>query len=118
MTDKFLNGLFEKFVPTFFIISFISMVIFVVGGICFNIYSSVKGFKSEAEQTAKSYLNEMQVEYGHVSCVRNDTDGDGYISCTYKDKKRDKIISIECAYLVNEGCRLPKAVGQSLQNTL
>lgn len=64
--------------------------------------------KEEAEKQATAWAKQMGLQDAKVSCVSNDTDGDGYVSCTVASA--DKIHSIECtgAMTINEGCRVPK----------
>lgn len=69
--------------------------------------------KQEAEEQAWAYVEELgekdQVEA--IVCVNQDSDDDGYVSCTVKKKDGTKE-KIECAAeygpSLNSGCREPK----------
>jgi len=64
--------------------------------------------KHEAEEQFAAYANSLGIEYDHVVCNTVDSDGDGYISCTYS--VNNDLHQIECAgaYNFQQGCRLPK----------
>jgi prepilin-type N-terminal cleavage/methylation domain-containing protein len=63
-----------------------------------------------ANEGARNWATSMGYENAAVNCVQQDTDGDGYVSCTVRDKATDKLIPIECAaaFNLNSGCRIPK----------
>jgi len=65
--------------------------------------------KGEAESQAATYAKEMDYDVKATSCVRQDTDGDGYVSCTIR-LADDTTLNVECAgaYNLNSGCREPK----------
>lgn len=65
--------------------------------------------KSTAEDEAREYAQELNLELEAVSCVKQDTDGDGYVSCTLK-LKDGQTLPRECAgaYNLNSGCREQK----------
>ena len=77
----------------------------VVGISCRSAVSS----KGEAERSAKAWAAQLGGEVTGVNCTRNDTDGDGYVSCTIFRKDKDPI-SVDCAarFTMNDGCRLSK----------
>jgi len=64
--------------------------------------------KEEAEKQAHLWANKMELKDPKIHCVSDDSDGDGYVSCTILSQ--DKIHSIECtgAFTLNDGCRAPK----------
>ncbi len=66
--------------------------------------------KAEAEKQAEIYAKELGIEIVAVSCVKQDTDGDGYVSCTLKLDEAGTTKQVECAgaWNLNEGCRDPK----------
>lgn len=66
--------------------------------------------KPEAENQAGIYAKELGIEVKAVSCVKQDTDGDGYVSCTLKLDDAGTTKQVECAgaWNLNEGCRDPK----------
>lgn len=70
--------------------------------------------KSVAEEEAKEWAAELNLEVDAVTCREKDTDGDGYVSCTIKTKD-GKLLERECAgarsggnMIRNSGCRDPK----------
>lgn len=74
--------------------------------------------KGVAEDEAKGWANELGLEYKSVSCVAKDTDGDGYVSCTFLMKDGVTTKAVECAgarstsnMIRNSGCRDPKLGG-------
>lgn len=64
--------------------------------------------KRAAEKSAQVWASEIGIELKGVSCVKVDSDGDGYVSCSVRDASR--VYQIECAGLmtINSGCRQPK----------
>lgn len=70
--------------------------------------------KSVAEEEAREWATELNLEVDAVTCREKDTDGDGYVSCTIKTKD-GKLLERECAgarssdnLIRNSGCRDPK----------
>jgi hypothetical protein len=65
--------------------------------------------KTVATNQADEFARELGLEVQHVACVKQDTDGDGYIACTFK-LKDGSTQQFECAGAMNlnEGCREPK----------
>lgn len=58
---------------------------------------------------ARKHARELGMRNFRVSCVSMDTDGDGYVSCTIKEKG-EAPYNVECSIgLINQGCRAPKA---------
>lgn len=68
--------------------------------------------KDEAQAQAQVYAKEMGYDVTNTSCVRQDTDNDGYVSCTLKLSSGD-VLNVECAgaWNLNSGCREPKLKG-------
>lgn len=64
--------------------------------------------QKEAEKQAAEWAKQMGMEDAKVSCVRDDSDGDGYVSCTVASG--GQMHSVECtgAWTINDGCRVPK----------
>lgn len=75
--------------------------------------------RREATLEAKTWLQEMSYKDAVVSCVNEDSDQDGYVSCTIKPLTGSPF-SIECAraYSLNDGCRMTGManVGVGLSN--
>ncbi len=73
--------------------------------------------KERAERNAQQFLDELHLEHTGVSCVRNDTDGDGYVSCTVALSSHETL-ALECAgfnlfsIFQNEGCREQKIMNR------
>jgi len=105
--------------------SFSVFPLFVIGGIVIIVgLVVVAGFSScignvsgmnqtTAEQEARDYAGKMGLQVQGVDCARNDSDGDGYVSCSLSIKQPDgslKLQPIECAVKIstNSGCRIPK----------
>ncbi len=69
--------------------------------------------KEAAEKNAKQFLQELNMKYDGVSCVKHDSDGDGYVSCTVA-LPESQTLALECAgfrfvsAFSNEGCREQK----------
>ena len=73
--------------------------------------------KGAAEEEAKEWATELGMKYTSVSCVAKDTDGDGYVSCTFM-MTDGTTKGVECAgargdgtWIRNSGCRDPKLGG-------
>lgn len=70
--------------------------------------------KTVAEDEAREWAAEVNLDVDAVSCREKDTDGDGYVSCTIKTKD-GQLLERECAgarsagnVIRNSGCRDPK----------
>ncbi|MFI5297753.1 MAG: hypothetical protein ACHREM_06595 [Polyangiales bacterium] len=69
--------------------------------------------KTTAEDEARKYAAALGLTVQGVECARNDSDNDGYVSCTLAVKQPSGEVAIEpieCAvkYTTNEGCRVQK----------
>lgn len=86
-------------------ITLIASILFLTG--CPNLTGA---HKTKAQESAKIWAQELGMEYKSVVCNKQDTDGDGYVSCTFM-LEEDKRTQVECAgaWTLNEGCRDPKA---------
>lgn len=64
--------------------------------------------KAEAEKQAKRWAKEMGINVKKISCNGSDSDGDGYVSCSFNVD--GVVATYECAgaYNLNNGCRVPK----------
>ena len=84
------------------------VLIFGIAGAQTCINMSGSNGKSAREHAVK-YAQELDLDYKHVSCSEQDSDGDGYVSCTVRNATG--LIAIECAgFGLYTGCRLPKVV--------
>jgi hypothetical protein len=74
---------------------------------CYN-YSGAN--KDKAEQEARDFAKSLGMDLKGVQCNKHDTDGDGYVSCTFN--LGDSVQTFECAgknvIQDNTGCREPK----------
>ena len=64
--------------------------------------------KGEAEKQARAWAKEMDISVKKIVCNGSDSDGDGYVSCSFN--AGGVITTYECAgaYNLNHGCRVPK----------
>jgi Tfp pilus assembly protein PilE len=86
------------------------IVVAVIGaGIVVSIPNYTGAHKRVAEDEARTFAKELDMPLKNVSCTRQDTDGDSYISCTFK-MEDDTTEQYECtgAWTWNSGCREPK----------
>lgn len=80
------------------------------------VVSACEDQKAEATASAKDYAEEMKWDVNAISCVNQDTDGDGYVSCTISVKEGEAKVDkhVECVgdtefgCSTKSGCRLPK----------
>lgn len=94
-------------------VSVIALLIFLgvllFGGImCNSMKSSIN--PTTAEKEFIIWSKEFGLHIKHVNCNSIDSDGDGYVSCSYSLKDSEEIHQVECAGAWNfqHGCRLPK----------
>jgi prepilin-type N-terminal cleavage/methylation domain-containing protein len=66
------------------------------------------GSSETATLAAQSWCQEMGYQADRISCAGNDSDQNGYVSCTIRTLNPSQLISVECAsgYGWTEGCRL------------
>jgi hypothetical protein len=93
------------------------LTLFAVGiGLTYGVACS-KVEKVHAEKQGAEYAKSLGIENAKVNCVDEDTNGDGYVSCTIavptKDGGKPDLQPIECAARregcgTNSGCRVPK----------
>ena len=92
------------------IVIIIGVVFLIIGGgTCAKCTSGYTGLdQSSAEENALQWASDMGMKDVKVSCVKMDSDGDGYVSCTVM--ANDKMHNIECTgwLTINDGCRTPK----------
>lgn len=69
-------------------------------------------YSGRAADAAREYADGLGLRMSGVSCVRSDTDGDGYVSCTLAlpDGKLQPLECVGTPFTWNRGCRVPKAV--------
>lgn len=96
------------------------IVVAIIGFVVVGLFAGMKrcsreSNKGTATEAAKAWAAEMQIKDAIVSCTSQDSDGDGYVSCTVGQTLKTgelKATPLECeaAWTLNEGCRIPKAV--------
>lgn len=66
--------------------------------------------KDAAEKNAKKWASDVGLDVSKIVCGSSDTDGDGYVSCTFH--VGEDIRTFECAgwklLIPHDGCREPK----------
>ena len=71
-----------------------------------EIAATIGAHQKEAEKQAKAWAAKMGLKDAKDSCVRDDSDGDSYVSCTVASG--GQMHSVECTGAWNDGCRVPK----------
>ncbi len=78
---------------------------------CQTYYNYSGSNKEKAETEAKAFAKALGMDLKGVQCNKHDTDGDGYVSCTFNLGKGN-VQTFECAgkdvIQDNTGCREPK----------
>ena len=87
------------------------IVVAILGILVAVIWSFVggRGSSEKATLAAHSWCQEMGYQAEKVNCAGNDSDQNGYVSCTVRTSgASSQLISLECAsgYGWTEGCRL------------
>ena len=95
------------------VVSILSVLVLVCGGGIWRATTTMNGAQQQdATAQAITYGRTLYGESATAMCVRSDSDGDGYVSCTLVyDSANGKVNqAIECAagFTLNEGCRTPK----------
>lgn len=91
--------LFELMIVVGFLVILVGVIWGAVGG---------RGSSEKATLAAQSWCQEMGYQADRISCAGNDSDQNGYVSCTIRTSSPSQLISVECAsgYGWTEGCRL------------
>jgi len=81
--------------------------------VCFSLaFAGCRDHKAQAEKQAHTFAQQLGLEVERIVCVNQDSDRDGYVSCTFK-LKDGETTAFECVGDVwmssKEGCREPKA---------
>jgi hypothetical protein len=92
--------------------AFVGLCALIIIPFCYVKFSAVTGSNvRSAESELKIWAGKLDIEIdgSHISCNSDDSDGDGYVSCSYKDKA-GQVHQVECAGAFNfqHGCRVPK----------
>lgn len=67
--------------------------------------------KQHAEEEASEYATKgLLIAKAGVACVSQDSNGDGYVSCTVLDTAKGTAYPVECAglFTFNSGCKLAR----------
>jgi len=89
-------------ITSFVVLAFVAIAVSAFGGACgLN--------KKYADRNAERFIIQLGLDVKGVQCNGNDTDNDGYVSCTFA-MADGSIKQFECAgwSYINEGCREPK----------
>lgn len=95
------------------VVSILAVLFLICGGGVWRATTTMSGAQQQdATAQAITYGRTLYGETATAICVRSDSDGDGYVSCTLVyDGANGKVNqAIECAagFTINEGCRIPK----------
>jgi hypothetical protein len=63
-----------------------------------------------ANEEFKNWAKELKLAYDGVSCNGHDSDGDGYVSCTYMVDGEAHTVECAGSWNMQHGCRAPKTV--------
>lgn len=69
-----------------------------------------------AETEFRSWAKALNIKYEGASCNNYDSDGDGYVSCTYAVNGEPHTVECAGSWNMQHGCRTPKAVLRSTTN--
>ncbi len=98
------------------VVAILAVLVVVLGFGCRSMMAGASQ-KRAAEKEARAWARWMGLELVGLDCADNDSDGDGYVSCS-ANVRGQGIVPIECraAYSVGHGCRAPKLhiPGQSI----
>jgi hypothetical protein len=92
-----------------FKVAFAVIAVIVVLAFAHSMISGALGWdRAAASERAEEYSSRMYKNHGAIECMKFDTDGDGYFSCSVQVD--DSIENIECPgwLTFNDGCRQPK----------
>ena len=96
----------------------VSIVGVIVGGGAY-IFRSCQSNADTAEVEAQAYAKKLGLEVVGVSCTDQDSDNDGYVSCSVSHRENGKLTiqPVECAkkWSTNSGCKAPKLFGVGAQ---
>lgn len=91
------------------VVAIIGIVLVLVGWFAFRGCTSNEG---TADEEARKYATQLGLEVKGVSCTNQDTDHDGYVSCSISHIENGKlsIMPVECAtkFSMNNGCKAQK----------
>jgi len=87
----------------------ISLVILALFGVCY-FAKSTGGDHHSAEKEFVKWSREMKLETSGHSCNNHDSDGDGYVSCSYMLNGEPHTIECAASFNMQSGCRYPKPV--------
>lgn len=87
------------------------VIVLALGMLCLSVCPNMIGLhKTAAEDNARQWAKDVDLPLERAVCNARDTDGDGYVSCTFH--VGDDIRTYECngwtLVMPSEGCREPK----------
>lgn len=68
------------------------------------------GDHKSAEHEFRKWAKDLRMDYDGMSCNGHDSDGDGYVSCTYMVNGEPHTVECAGAFNMQHGCRTPKPV--------
>ena len=87
------------------------LILFIALTGCNTVYNLSGANKDKAEAEAREFAESLGMDLKGVQCNKHDTDGDGYVSCTF-NLGGGHVQTFECAaknvIQDNTGCREPK----------
>ena len=93
----------------------ITIIIFIVAAIGSVIAFSKcsGGDHKSAEQEFTAWANALKLKHDGVVCNGHDSDGDGYVSCTYTVNGEARTVECASSFNMQHGCREPKPMLRS-----
>ena len=103
--------------PTVKLWMFLLLIAAIIGFLALQVYGQYRADAAEAERYARDYIAKFHPDdtLHLLDCIGADTDGNGYVSCSYLLVGEDQPRQIECAgtwwwqpkgwFL--EGCKMP-----------
>ena len=91
-----------------------TFLVVIIIGVVFHFGACNKSDHKKAEKSAVEFSKNLNNATGKVSCMRKDTDGDGYCGCSIF-LKDGGILSVDCAcdkycFSCNEGCKVVNTI--------
>ena len=96
-------------------ITIITIILIVVGGII-GFSKCNGGDHKSAEREFKAWAKDLHMGYDGMTCNGHDSDGDGYVSCTYMVDGEPHTVECAGAFNMQHGCRTPKPMLRSTVN--
>ena len=82
------------------------IALLVFGSLIFMAYDVLSGnAQKRVEVRAEKFLNTLKISHDVVSCNASDSDGDGYITCSFNFDGKIKTIECSDSIFLNSTCR-------------